>query len=51
MKTQELLQNTRIERKFPVKEDLIIAETLIIKEQKPTLNAQKEGEVRVLLIF
>lgn len=51
MKTQELLQHTIIERKFTEKEDLIIAEALIIKEQKPTLNAQKEGEVRVLLIF
>ena len=51
IKTQEILDNTEIIRHFPTKEDLIIAEALSIKESNPTLNAQREGETRVLSIF
>ena len=49
--TQETLDNTTIVRKQRTKEELIIAEALIIKERNPPLNNQREGEVRVLQIF
>ena len=49
--TAQILENTEILRHFPTKEDLTIAEALIIKEKEPILNGQKEGEVRILQIF
>lgn len=49
--TNEILQDITIRRKFHSKEDLIIAESLLIKDGRPTLNAQREGEARVLFIF
>ena len=49
--TQEILNDTTIVRKQPTKEELIITEALIIKKSNPSLNNQREGEVRVLQIF
>ena len=51
IKTAEILTNTEIARQLNTKEDLIIAEALYIKERNPTINAQREGETRVLSIF
>jgi len=49
--TKQILENTTIKIKIQSKEDLTIAEAIMIKEHKPSLNAQREGETRVLLIF
>ena len=49
--TQEILNATKIVRNFSTKQDLTIAEALLIKEESPALNGQKEGEDRVLHIF
>ena len=49
--TAQILECTKILRFFNTKEELTIAEALIIKEKEPSLNGQKEGEIRVLQIF
>jgi len=49
--TKELVDATEILRQMKSKEELLIGEALLIKEQNPSLNSQREGEVRVLLIF
>jgi hypothetical protein len=49
--TQEIVSNTKVIKKLPTKTDLLIAEALLIKEHNPTLNAQREGETRILSIF
>ena len=49
--TKSLVEDTIILRQLPSKEELLLAEALLIKEIQPTLNAQREGEVRVLAIF
>ena len=49
--TNEILQATTVLRHFTVKEELLIAEALLIKQENPTLNGQREGEARILSIF
>ena len=49
--TQEIVNCTEIVTKLPTKQELTIAEALLIKEESPTLNNQREGETRVLAIF
>ena len=49
--TQELLSNTTILFKSSSKQDLTIAESLLIKLNKPYFNLQDEGFNRVLNIF
>ena len=49
--TKEILDNTSVLHRFYTKDELVIAEALLIKEMNPPLNAQNEGETRVLLIF
>ena len=49
--TNEILHDTKILRHFNSKDDLTIAEALLIKEKNPSLNGQLEGSERVLLIF
>ena len=49
--TAQILEHTKILRHFTTKEELLIAEALLIKDKEPLLNGQKEGEVRVLQIF
>ena len=47
----EILNNTRILVTYNNKQQLTIAEALLIKDKKPVLNLQREGEQRVLQIF
>ena len=49
--TQQLLENTKILHKNQSTVELKIAEALLIKHNNPTLNAQDEGNERVLHIF
>jgi hypothetical protein len=49
--TNSILLSTIILRKLHKKEDLLIAEALLIKENNPLMNGQREGEIRVLKIF
>lgn len=49
--TKELLKHTVVLYRAQTKTDLTIAEALLIKEVKPCLNQQDEGQVRVLRIF
>lgn len=49
--TKQILEATEVLYHLPVKEELIIAEALFIKQEHPTLNNQREGEYRVLTIF
>ena len=51
MKTNEILDSTKILCHFNKKEDLIFAEALLIKDKKPIMNRQNKGEERVLSIF
>jgi len=50
-KTAYLLENSTILHRSSDKLELQIAEALFIKSEKPTLNKQHEGEVRILRIF
>ena len=47
----EMLENTEILCSYPTKQELVIAEALLIKEITPALNGQREGETRILNIF
>ena len=49
--TRQLLQNTTVLFRGHSKNDLAIAEALLIKKERPSLNLQDEGQVRVLKIF
>ena len=51
MKTDQILDSTKILCQFNKKEDLIFAEALLIKDKKPIMNRQNEGEERVLAVF
>ena len=46
-----MLENTEILCSYPTKQELVIAEALLIKEITPALNGQREGETRILNIF
>ena len=49
--TQQLLETTKVLYSSSSTQDLLIAEALLIKECSPTLNAQEEGQERILCIF
>lgn len=49
--TKDLLNNTKILGAFPNKQELIIAEALMIKQHKPTINSQQEFSSTTLHIF
>ena len=49
--TQEIMKNITILRKIPNPNDVQIAEALLIKENKPTLNNQNEFSERTLKVF
>ena len=49
--TEEIVTSTTILRQYRTKDELIIAEALLIKDEKPALNQQREGEARVLSVF
>ena len=51
IRTAEILENITNLFHSPDKQELEIAEALLIKEKKPTLNNQREGECRILKIF
>lgn len=51
LSTNDILEQTTILRHFHKKDDLLIAEALLIKEMNPKLNQQREGEARILSIF
>ena len=41
-----MLANTEILCSYPTKQELVIAEALLIKEITPALNGQREGETK-----
>ena len=47
----EMLEKPEIPCSYPTKQELVIAETLLIKEITPALNDQREGETRILNSF
>ena len=49
--TQEIMKNITILRKIANPNDIQIAEALLIKEKKPTLNSQNEFSERTLKDF
>ena len=49
--TQQLLENTKILHRNQCNLELKIAEALFIKEHNPVINAQDEGNERILRIF
>ena len=49
--TAEVLNNVQVIHRSNSKQELQIAESLHIKQQKPPLNNQREGETRILQIF
>ena len=49
--TNEILSDIKILKQLNYKEDLVIAEALLIKQMQPSLNGQMEGGERVLTIF
>ena len=51
IKTAEILEGTDIIFRSPDKAELVLAEALLIKELKPTLNNQREGETKILSVF
>jgi hypothetical protein len=49
--TRELMKSTTVIFRGNTKQSLTIAESLLIKERRPTLNLQDEGFCRILAIF
>ena len=49
--TKEMLKNVKVLYKSVSKEELLIAESLYIKTDRPRLNNQREGETRILKFF
>ena len=49
--TNDILKDTKVLCHFQTKEELTIAEALLIKDKNPSLNLQREGEVKVLMVF
>ena len=49
--TREIQESTKIIRHHNQKDELLLAEALLIKIENPTLNRQNEGEARILAIF
>ena len=51
IRTATILETTKVLFQSGDKQELEIAEALLIKELKPTLNNQREGEYRILKIL
>ena len=51
LKAQQLVSSTEILHRSRDKSELLIAEALLIKEKRPSINNHREGEVRILKIF
>ena len=51
IKTAEILDRVTVLHSSQDRHELQIAEALFIKDLKPPINSQKEGEVRILHIF
>ena len=51
IRTKEIMDHTTVLFRSTEKNELIIAEALLIKLKQPTINSQKEGETRILKIF
>ena len=51
VRTAEIMQSTEVIFRSQEKHELIVAEALLIKENSPPINSQREGETRVLQIF
>ena len=49
--TSEIRTATKVMKHFNRKDELLIAEALLIKQENPSLNRQHEGDTRVLSIF
>ena len=51
IKTSEAIENTTIVHRSQDRIELVIAEALLIKQDEPPLNNQREGETRILHVF
>ena len=51
IRTAEILETTEVLHRSQDRMELLIVEALVIKGEKPPLNNQREGEVRILKIF
>ena len=49
--TAEIMECIKIRHSSNDKQELLIAEALLIKSESPNINSQAEGEVRILKIF
>ena len=49
--TAEILEGTEIIFRSSDKVELILTETLFVKELEPSLNNQREGEMKILSVF
>ena len=49
--TQELVNNSKVLKSSPKRQELLIAEALFIKSLNPSINAQREGNARILSVF
>ena len=49
--TNNIIDCTSVIEAHNNKQDLILAEALLIKDENPLLNSQKEGQTRILHIF
>jgi len=47
----ELLNSIKVLRSCATKQELIMTEAVLIKQERPTLNSQEEGAERILKIF
>ena len=48
---KDILKDIKILCKKNNKQELVLAEALLIKEMKPYLNSQEEGSTRILQVF
>ena len=51
IRTADLMEHIEILHRSQEKQELIIAEAILIKQNSPKMNNQREGETRVLKIF
>ena len=51
IKAADILAQTKVLHRSQDRHELLVAEALFIKDNKPTINNQREGEIRILHIF
>ena len=51
LRASEILLDVDVLHSAHDRQELVLAEALLIKKLQPTINSQREGEVRVLSIF